>query len=87
MACSDAEACKIDVAHFYGAGLIKRRTGICAAIKTTKLASLNDRSDFTWETFPLFMWTGYVVVVPNILLLYTTISDLRLSTASRSSFS
>jgi hypothetical protein len=38
----------------------KSRTGICAAIKTSKLMSLNERSDFTWETFSLFMWTGYV---------------------------
>ncbi|KAF2713000.1 hypothetical protein K504DRAFT_127776 [Pleomassaria siparia CBS 279.74] len=38
-------------------------TGICAAIKTTKLASLNDRSDFTWETFPLFMWTGIEIIL------------------------
>lgn len=38
-------------------------TGICAAIKTSKLVSLNDRSDFTWETFSLFMWTGIEIIL------------------------
>ncbi|KAL1607918.1 hypothetical protein SLS60_002857 [Paraconiothyrium brasiliense] len=33
-------------------------TGICAAIKASKLSTLNARSDFTWETFQLFLWTG-----------------------------
>jgi hypothetical protein len=42
------------------------RTGICAAIKTSKLVSLNERSDFTWETFSLFMWTGYVYCFENL---------------------
>lgn len=34
-------------------------TGICAAVKASKLSTLNARSDFTWETFQLFLWTGY----------------------------
>ena len=34
-------------------------TGICAAVKASKLSTLNARSDITWETFQLFLWTGY----------------------------
>jgi hypothetical protein len=38
--------------------LTKNSTGICASIKVSKLSKLNARSDFTWETFSLFLWTG-----------------------------
>ncbi|KAF2278355.1 uncharacterized protein EI97DRAFT_373146 [Westerdykella ornata] len=38
-------------------------TGISAAIKTTKLNGLNARSDFTWETFSLFLWTGIEIIL------------------------
>ena len=39
------------------------RTGICAAIKASKLGTLNARSDFTWETFSLFLWTGIEIIL------------------------
>ncbi|ORY18572.1 hypothetical protein BCR34DRAFT_596160 [Clohesyomyces aquaticus] len=38
-------------------------TGICAAVKASKLISLNARSDFTWETYSLFMWTGIEIIL------------------------
>lgn len=42
---------------------IVNSTGICAAIKTTKLTTLNARSDMTWETFSLFLWTGIEIIL------------------------
>jgi len=33
-------------------------TGICAAVKTSYMASLTKRSDLTWVTFDLFAWAG-----------------------------
>lgn len=39
------------------------RTGICAAIKASKLSTLNARSDITWETFQLFLWTGIEIIL------------------------
>jgi hypothetical protein len=59
--CWGVEACKRknSVVTEEGAALTLRfRTGICAAIKTTKLLGLTARSDLTWETYSLFMWTG-----------------------------
>ncbi|KAF1965805.1 hypothetical protein BU23DRAFT_545415 [Bimuria novae-zelandiae CBS 107.79] len=38
-------------------------TGICAAIKASKLSTLNARSDITWETFQLFLWTGIEIIL------------------------
>ncbi|KAF2267246.1 hypothetical protein CC78DRAFT_490743 [Lojkania enalia] len=38
-------------------------TGICAAVKASTLVSLNARSDLTWETFSLFMWTGIEIIL------------------------
>ncbi|KAF1949690.1 hypothetical protein CC80DRAFT_483939 [Byssothecium circinans] len=38
-------------------------TGVCAAIKATKLSTLNARSDLTWETFSLFLWTGIEIIL------------------------
>ncbi|KAK5633373.1 hypothetical protein RRF57_009087 [Xylaria bambusicola] len=33
-------------------------SGVSAAIKTNQLVSLTARSDLTWETFGLYLWTG-----------------------------
>lgn len=33
-------------------------SGVCSAIKTAQLSSLTSRSDLTWETFSLYLWTG-----------------------------
>lgn len=38
-------------------------TGICASVKASKLLALRNRSDLTWETYGLFMWTGYVFLL------------------------
>lgn len=46
---------KIGLAFLLGCGVL---TGVCAAIKTSKLASLASRSDLTWETYNLYIWTG-----------------------------
>lgn len=46
---------KLALCALLGCGSI---TGICASIKASKLSKLNARSDITWETFSLFLWTG-----------------------------
>jgi hypothetical protein len=46
---------KLALCALLGCGAI---TGICASIKASKLSKLNARSDITWETFSLFLWTG-----------------------------
>ncbi|KAF2245788.1 hypothetical protein BU26DRAFT_607965 [Trematosphaeria pertusa] len=51
---------RIALCALLGCGSI---TGICAAVKASKLISLNARSDFTWETFPLFLWTGIEIIL------------------------
>ncbi|KAF2729250.1 hypothetical protein EJ04DRAFT_447633 [Polyplosphaeria fusca] len=51
---------KVALCALLGCGSL---TGICAAVKTSKLSSLNARSDFTWETFSLFMWTGIELIL------------------------
>ncbi|KAL5397406.1 hypothetical protein PMIN06_003653 [Paraphaeosphaeria minitans] len=38
-------------------------TSICAIIKASKLSTLNARSDITWETFQLFLWTGIEITL------------------------
>ncbi|KAF2639675.1 hypothetical protein P280DRAFT_402157 [Massarina eburnea CBS 473.64] len=51
---------KLALCALLGCGSI---TGICAAIKASKLSTLNARSDFTWETFSLFLWTGIEIIL------------------------
>ncbi|PSN75622.1 hypothetical protein BS50DRAFT_568219 [Corynespora cassiicola Philippines] len=62
-------------------------TGVCAAVKTSKLVSLASRSDLTWETYDLYIWTGVEIVllivcgsVPALKPLY----DLALGKKNRS---
>ncbi|KAF2661486.1 hypothetical protein K491DRAFT_586977 [Lophiostoma macrostomum CBS 122681] len=54
---------RIALCGLLGCGSI---TGICAAIKATKLSTLNARSDMTWETFSLFLWTGIELILSII---------------------
>ncbi|KAF2009489.1 hypothetical protein BU24DRAFT_497104 [Aaosphaeria arxii CBS 175.79] len=51
---------KIALCALLGCGAL---TGICAGVKTSKLLSLNERSDITWETVPLFMWSGIEIIL------------------------
>ncbi|KAI0550474.1 hypothetical protein F4679DRAFT_542537 [Xylaria curta] len=37
--------------------------GVSAAIKTNQLVTLTARSDLTWETFGLYLWTGIEIFV------------------------
>lgn len=44
----------------------KTSSGICAIVKATYLRELSNRSDFTWETYPLFVWSSaelFVLIV------------------------
>ncbi|KAF2105641.1 hypothetical protein BDV96DRAFT_509034 [Lophiotrema nucula] len=63
------------------------RTGICAAIKTSKLVSLNARSDITWEDMGLFLWTGIEIIllivcgsIPALKPIYAICMGRRMST-------
>ncbi|KAH7118728.1 hypothetical protein B0J11DRAFT_508831 [Dendryphion nanum] len=51
---------KVGLCVLLGCGCI---TGVCSAVKATKLSALNARSDITWETYGLFMWTGIEIIV------------------------
>ncbi|KAF2684151.1 hypothetical protein K458DRAFT_303769 [Lentithecium fluviatile CBS 122367] len=62
---------KLALCALLGCGSI---TGICASIKASKLSKLNARSDFTWETFSLFMWTGIEII---LLIICGSIPALR----------
>ncbi|VUC32263.1 unnamed protein product [Clonostachys rosea] len=49
-------------------------SGVCSAIKTSKLASLTERSDLTWETYSLFLWVSAEVFV---IVLCASLSTLK----------
>lgn len=51
---------KVGLAILLGCGIV---TGICAAVKTSKLVTLQARSDLTWETYDLYIWTGVEIVL------------------------
>lgn len=54
---------RISLILLLGAGVF---SGVCSAIKTDQLNSLTSRSDLTWETFSLYLWTGaeiFLVIV------------------------
>ncbi|KAF2871552.1 hypothetical protein BDV95DRAFT_606986 [Massariosphaeria phaeospora] len=51
---------KLGLCTLLGCGSL---TGICAAVKATKLSALSARSDITWETHSLFMWTGIEIIL------------------------
>ncbi|KID59830.1 uncharacterized protein G6M90_00g093400 [Metarhizium brunneum] len=46
---------KVELCILLGLGVI---AAIFAAVKTTYLVALNERSDITWETYNLYMWSG-----------------------------
>lgn len=46
---------RIGVVFLLGCGVL---SGVCAAIKTANLVALAARSDLTWETFKLYLWTS-----------------------------
>ncbi|PVH93849.1 hypothetical protein DM02DRAFT_211591 [Periconia macrospinosa] len=78
---------RIGLCALLGCGSI---TGICAAIKTTKLTTLNARSDMTWETFSLFLWTGIEIIlliicgsIPALKPIYAICMGRRPGTYSR----
>ena len=47
---------------------------ICAAIKTSKLPSESARSDFTWNTVPLFIWNSVEI---NVVIVAACVPTLR----------
>jgi hypothetical protein len=54
---------KLGLSVLLGLGLV---AAICGAIKTKFLAGLSARSDLTWETYNLFVWSGaelFVIIV------------------------
>ena len=54
---------KLGLSALLGLGLV---AAICGAIKTKFLAGLSARSDLTWETYNLFVWSGaelFVIIV------------------------
>jgi hypothetical protein len=54
---------KLGLSVLLGLGLV---AAVCGAIKTKFLASLNARSDLTWETYNLFVWSSaelFVIIV------------------------
>ncbi|KAF2756869.1 hypothetical protein EJ05DRAFT_511646 [Pseudovirgaria hyperparasitica] len=54
---------KIGLCLLLGLGIF---TGVCAAIKINQLVTLAARSDFTWATYQLFIWTnteGALVII------------------------
>jgi hypothetical protein len=68
---------KLGLSVLLGLGLV---AAICGAIKTKFLASLSARSDLTWETYNLFVWSSaelFVIIVcgsvPPIKPLYDMI--------------
>ena len=55
---------KICLCLLLGCGII---TGIISALKTSHLGSLSARSDLTWETYILYIWTGVEITLVIIL--------------------
>ncbi|KAF1948817.1 hypothetical protein CC80DRAFT_430540 [Byssothecium circinans] len=55
---------KIALCLFLGCGVI---TGIISALKTSHLRSLSERSDITWETYTLYIWTGVEITLIIVL--------------------
>lgn len=54
---------KLGLSVLLGLGLV---AAICGAIKTKFLASLSARSDLTWDTYNLFVWSSaelFVIIV------------------------
>lgn len=55
---------KIGLCLLLGCGVI---TGIISALKTSHLGSLSSRSDLTWETYILYIWTGVEITLIIVL--------------------
>ncbi|OCL05545.1 hypothetical protein AOQ84DRAFT_441419 [Glonium stellatum] len=79
---------KVGLCLLLGCGSL---TGICAAIKTSKLVSLASRSDLTWGTYELYIWTGLEIVlliicgsIPTLKPLYAMVKSEKLRFPSKS---
>lgn len=55
---------KLGLGLLLGCGIV---TGIISALKTSHLGSLSERSDLTWETYILYIWTAVEITLVVVL--------------------